>query len=103
MFQPLFAPADPVYWVAVRTRNPDSTWLLVPATDNSAAIAVDPEPSTRRYQIAVLLFDGDPGPLPSHVVVLADTGADFAFVTALLTPVRATTAASESPDDLRLR
>jgi hypothetical protein len=83
-----------VYWVAVRTRDPDSAWLLIPATDNSAAIAVNPAPSARRYQIAVLLFEGDPGPLPSRVVVLADTGADFAFVTALLTPARS--AGSES-------
>jgi hypothetical protein len=103
-FQPISAPVDAVYWVAVRSQNPDTAWQILPATDNSAGIAVTPAPSTRRYQIAVLLFDGDPGPLPSHFVVLADTGADFAFVTAPLTPVRSVIAGSESrARDLRTR
>jgi hypothetical protein len=58
----------------------------LPATDNSASIAVNPTPAGRRYQIAVLLFLRDPGFVPDRVNLLADTGADFAFVTPLLTP-----------------
>lgn len=85
-FQPHAVLADTAYRVAVRTRNPDSTWLIVPVTDDSASIVVKSTPSGRRYQIAVLLFLQDPGFVPDRVNLLADTGADFAFVTPLLTP-----------------
>ena len=70
----------------MRSRNPNSAWSILPVTDNSASIAVDPTPASRRYQIAVLLFAQDPGFVPDRVDLLGDTGADFAFVTPLLTP-----------------
>lgn len=81
-FQPQAAPADAAYRVAVRTRNPDGAWLVLPVTDHSAVIAVDP--SGHDYQLAVLLFLQEPGFVPDEIELLADTRADFAFVTPVL-------------------
>ena len=77
-------PPGAAYRVAVRTRNPDGPWLIVPVADASAAIAVDPSRSGRDYQIAVLVFLQEPGFVPEQVELLADTGADLAFVTPVL-------------------
>jgi hypothetical protein len=85
VFQPQAVPADAAYRVAVRARDPDGTWLVLPVTDHSAVIPVEPG---RQYQIAVLLFLGEPGALPDEVELLADTGADIAFVTPVLQAVQ---------------
>lgn len=87
-FQPRGAPASAAYRVAVRTQNPPSAWRVSPVTDNSAPIEVNTTRPGLRYQIAVLLFVQEPAFVPDRVDLLADTGADFAFVTPLLTPER---------------
>jgi hypothetical protein len=84
-FAPRGAPAAAAYRVAVRTRHPDRAWTIVPVTGNSASIPVDPTATDTRYQVAILLFVQDPGFVPDQVELLSDTGADFAFVTPLLT------------------
>jgi hypothetical protein len=84
-FVPRGAPAAAAYRAAVRTRNPNRAWMIVPVSNNSAAIAVDPAATGTQYQIAVLLFLHEPGFVPDEVELLADTGADFAFVTPPLT------------------
>jgi len=93
-FHPIGAPADAAYRVAVRTIAPSSTWTIQTAVDNSAAVEVDTSGPT--YQIAVLLFLSDPGTLPKRVSLLSDTGADFAFVTPVLTPVETAAASGEA-------
>jgi hypothetical protein len=92
-FHPIGAPADAAYRVAVRTVSQPNTWTVVPVTDNSAAVEVNP--SSPAYQLAVLLFLSEPGPIPVHITLLSQSGADFAFVTPALTPVE-TAAASSS-------
>lgn len=84
-FQPEGLPSAASYRVAVRTRNPEGDWLVLPVVDNSALIEVDASPSGPDYQIAVLVFTEEPPFVPETVVLLADTGADYAFVTAVLT------------------
>ncbi len=81
-FQPEGFPSDAAYRVALRTRNPDGPWLVMPAVDNSAPIEVD---DRSQFQIAVLVFLPEPPSVPESVSLLADTGADFAFVTPVLT------------------
>ena len=81
-FQPNGFPSDATYRVAVRTRNPDGPWLVMPAVDNSALIEVD---DRSQSQIAVLVFLHEPPSVPESVSLLADTGADFAFVTPVFT------------------
>lgn len=84
MFQPQGAPSTAAYRVAVRTRNPDGSWQILPVVNDSALITVDPNGPD--YQIAVLLYVQDPAFVPDHVELLADSGATFAFVTPVLTP-----------------
>jgi hypothetical protein len=93
-FHPIGAPADAGYRVAVRTVAPSSAWTILPAIDNSAAVEVDTSGPT--YQIAVLLFLSEPGTLPKRVSLLSNTGADFAFVTPVLTPVETASASGEA-------
>lgn len=83
-FQPQGLPPGAAYRVAVRTRNPDGPWLIVPVTDDSAAIALDPSRSGGDYQIAVLVFPEEPGFVPEEVELLADSGAYLAFITPVL-------------------
>jgi len=73
------APANAVYRAASRERDPDSVWTLHASPGPYAFIAVAPDVAT--IQVAVLLFDGDPGELPASVELLADSGAQVAFVT----------------------
>lgn len=73
------APASAVYRAASRGRDPDTAWTLHPSDGPYAVIVVAPEVTT--VQVAVLLFDGDPGELPANVELLADSGAQVAFVT----------------------
>lgn len=84
-FQPEGLPSAASYGVAVRTRNPEGDWLVLPVVDNSAVIEIDTSPSGPDYQIAVLVFTEEPPFVPGTVELLADTGADYAFVTAVLT------------------
>jgi hypothetical protein len=85
-FQPQGLPSAASYRVAVRTRNPEGDWLVLPVVDNSAVIEIDTSPSGPDYQIAVLAFTEEPPFVPETVELLADTGADYAFVTPVLTP-----------------
>lgn len=76
-------PAGAAYRAAVRGRDPDSTWRILPVVENSFEVVVPPEVST--LQTAVLVYESDPGPVPTEVEVLSDSGADAAFVSAPLT------------------
>jgi hypothetical protein len=87
-FHPIGAPADAAYRFAVRTVAPASVWTILPVVGNSAAVEIDPSGPT--YQFAVLLFESNPGNVPTRVSLLSDTGADFAFVTPVLIPVEIT-------------
>lgn len=73
-------PVSAVYRAASRARDPDSVWTLHPDTGYQAFIVVPPEVAT--LQVAILVFDGDPGPLPEEIELLSDSGAEQAFVTA---------------------
>ncbi|MEO8602838.1 MAG: hypothetical protein ABI629_09695 [bacterium] len=75
-------PPDAAYRVALRQRDPDERWSIVPATDADAALSASP--AGGRYQIAVLVYLEAPSFVPDEVEVLADSGADFAFVTPVL-------------------
>lgn len=81
-FEPMATPSDAVYRAAVRARDPDSVWRLVEVTGNAVDIVVAPDVDA--IQVAILLYERDPGPLPSEVEVLFDSGADYAFVGAPL-------------------
>jgi len=83
-FQPMNVPPEASYAVAVRTRDPDSPWTITQAPANSAPITVDP--GGPDYQIAVLVYLEAPGFIPAEVDLLGDSGADFAFVTPVLSP-----------------
>lgn len=85
-FSPVGQPSSAAYRVAVRTRNPDSVWRVVEAPNNRALIEVSDAPPGQEYQFAVLVFSEDPGELPEAVQLLADTGAESAFVTAVIVP-----------------
>ncbi len=97
MFAPLGFPTDASFRVAVRERDPDGRWRLAPEPDENGApdspsfdvgVVIDAAPveaSGGAVQMAVLVFLAPPGPLPETVRTLAETGADFAFVT---TPLR---------------
>jgi hypothetical protein len=76
-------PASAVYRAASRARNPDSIWTLHPDTGYQAFIVVPAE--VAQLQVAILVFNEEPGPLPDEVELLADSGADQAFVTAPVT------------------
>jgi len=77
-FVPISAPASAVYRGAVRQQDPDSPWQIVPVTGNQFTIEIPPNVAV--LQTAVLVYESDPGPVPTEVPVLSDTGADFAFV-----------------------
>ena len=77
-FVPSSAPASAAYRGAVRQRDPDSPWQIVPVTGNQFTIEVPPNVAV--LQTAVLVYESDPGPVPTEVPVLSDSGADFAFV-----------------------
>jgi len=81
-FAPIDAPPDAVYRAAARTRDPDSAWAVLPVSGNDAVIPVPADASV--MQVAVLLFLAPPGFVADEVMLLADSGADFAFVTAPL-------------------
>ncbi len=83
LFIPVSAPVDAVYRGAFRQRDPDGQWRIVPVTGNRFEVDVPPDVSV--VQTAVLLYERDPGPVPTQVPVLSDSGADFAFVTAPFT------------------
>jgi len=86
VFSPVGQPSSAAYRVAVRTRNPDSVWRVVEAPNNRALIEVSDANPGQQYQFVVLVFSEDPGPLPETVQVLAETGADSAFVTPVVVP-----------------
>lgn len=82
VFVPVSAPASAAYRAAVRQRNPDSNWRIMPVEDNVVELSIPPDVAV--VQTAILLYEREPGPVPDEVEVLADSGADFAFVTAPL-------------------
>lgn len=75
-------PDDAAYRVALRPRNPDGRWRILPATDGGAVVAVPS--ASPQYQIAVLVFLDAPTFVPDEVELLAESGADLAFVTPVL-------------------
>ncbi|MFN8644521.1 MAG: hypothetical protein U0802_23730 [Candidatus Binatia bacterium] len=77
---PMAVPGGAAYRVAVRTRLPDGPWRILVVSELEVAIEVAPGVDT--LQTAILVYDRDPGPVPAVIRVLADSGADFAFVTA---------------------
>jgi hypothetical protein len=82
VFVPISAPVDAAYRAAVRQRDPDGPWRILPVTGNQVDIVIGPEVAV--VQTAILLYERDPGPVPAEVEVLSATGADFAFVAAPL-------------------
>jgi hypothetical protein len=80
VFVPIAAPVDAAYRAAVRQRQPDSSWRILPVTGNEVEIVIGPDVAV--VQTAILLYEREPGPVPTAVEVLSDSGADFAFVTA---------------------
>lgn len=85
-FAPLGFPPSATYRVAVRAidASGSGTWdILPPPIDNGVSfnvlIPLDP---ASQYQTAVLVFEQPPGGLPDSVQRLAETGADYAFVSA---------------------
>jgi hypothetical protein len=82
VFVPVAAPADAAYRAAVRQRDPDGPWQILPVSGNVVEIVIGPDVAV--VQTAILLYERDPGTVPNEVELLADSGADFAFVTAPL-------------------
>jgi hypothetical protein len=74
------APPDAGYRLALR--SPEGVWSLVPATDRGADFTV--RAKSARYQFAVLVFVPAADFVPDTVDRLADSGAQFAFVTPVL-------------------
>jgi hypothetical protein len=87
-------PPDAIYRTAYR-ESPEQPWTLSQPTEandsdpNQASFgdvvqvappASAPSGSEATVQLAVLVFLTDPGALPPTVMLLADTGADFAYV-----------------------
>jgi hypothetical protein len=87
-FSPIGLPSTATYYVAVRTRNPDGDWLVLPAPANRVEVEIDTSNPAQEYQFAVLVFLADPTFVPEMVELLVDTGADSAFVTAMVAPQR---------------
>ena len=85
-FRPVGLPSTAVYRVAVRSRTPDGEWQIFAAPGNSVTLQLNTSNPSTEYQIAVLAFLQDPGFVPATVLLLGDTGADFAFVTPPLRP-----------------
>ena len=81
-FQPIGFPASARYEVAYRAREPDSDWIVVPAPEHVATLALDPGV---QYQLSVLVYENGPPAAPGTVNALAVTGATYAFVTPVLT------------------
>lgn len=79
-FSPVNAPVGAMYRAVSRLREPDTVWTVHPDTPLHAVVVVPPEATT--VQVAVLMYYGDPGPLPEELELLADSGADVAFVAA---------------------
>lgn len=82
VFVPVAAPAGAAYRAAVRARDPDGRWRILAVSGNAVEIIVGPDVAV--VQTAILLYEREPGPVPDEVERLADSGADFAFVTAPL-------------------
>jgi hypothetical protein len=89
-FAPQGFPPDAVFRVAVRedargrwTIGPDLVLGGMPSLDAPVSVEATPRAPTAAIpiQIAVLVFIEPPGVLPGEVDALADSGADFAFVT----------------------
>ena len=80
VFVPIAAPIDAAYRAAVRQRQPDGPWRIQPVTGNEVEIVIGPGVAV--VQTAILLYEREPGLVPTEVAVLSDSGADFAFVTA---------------------
>jgi hypothetical protein len=81
-------PSTATYYVAVRPRNPDGDWLVLPAPGHRVTVEVDSANPAQEYQFAVLVFLAQPAFVPETVELLVDTGADSAFVTAVVVPQR---------------
>ena len=97
-FAPDGFPSGTVFRVAVRTVDPPSPWTIgadltptgspsAPAFDGSVSVdkGTDLPAGEVRVQVAVLAFVQPQASSPATVESLADSGADYAFVTSELT------------------
>lgn len=86
-------PADASFYVASRLRSPDTDWVLAapptlntsqgsPMYDAAVSLPVPANATEPRAQFAVLIFLTPPASIPGQFDVLAESGTDFAFVTA---------------------
>lgn len=73
-------PPDATLAAAARQRDPDGEWLLLPVVAGMTVVPVPAGATT--VQVASLLYLAPPGELPAVVRLLADSGADTAFVAA---------------------
>jgi hypothetical protein len=89
---------EAVFRVAVRSLEPGAQWVIgpqpiamgspnAPNFDSAVAVEISPRmPSAEvAVQIAILVFRQPVDMLPAEVAELADSGADFAFVTTTVT------------------
>jgi hypothetical protein len=101
-FAPEGFPPDASYRIAARGLEPEGTWSLGPSPETDGplhapsfvtVVSVDvsstdfnalPEETVVPIQLAVLVFFEPTEELPAEVQELAETGADFAFVTPAL-------------------
>lgn len=85
-------PSAASFRVASRLRAPDSAWVLAPPPalnptadpprlDTVVTIAVPADAGELQAQFTVLVFLSPPASVPDHFDALAESGADFAFVT----------------------
>jgi hypothetical protein len=81
-FEPQGFSGSTTYAVGYRTRNPDSDWQIVMPVGYTATIPLMPG---AQYQFAVLVFVTSEGRGAPVVDALAQTDANFAFVTPVLT------------------
>jgi hypothetical protein len=86
-------PAEASFYVAARLRTPDTGWTLAalparstsagsPMLDAAVRLPVPANAADPRAQFAVLIFLTAPASIPERFDVLAQSGTDFAFVTA---------------------
>jgi hypothetical protein len=106
-FTPQGFPVGTTYHVVSRRVSPDSLWALAPEssadgeqpTTFQAMVPFQLLPAGMPYraQFAVLVFAAPPQPLPGEIAALADTGAEYAFVTQTVLVRLTTTMPSPHP------
>jgi len=106
-FVPQGFPAGATFRVASRRITPDSPWVLAPdpisdggqppTLHTDVPLQLLPVGLPYRAQFAILVFLDTPQPAPSELGALADTNAEFAFVTQTLLVQVATATPSPHP------